>query len=78
MIQIFGSFATKAKITVNQEQLSRLLSGEQFPVHSDLDQGYVILALDDGRIVGLGFLINGNLRSQLPRKEIRQSMLGEW
>ena len=76
MIQAFGSFATKAKITVNREQLSRLLEGEQFPVHLDLDHGYVILALDDGRILGLGLLIKENIRSQLPRKEIRQSMLG--
>ncbi|MEA2038484.1 MAG: hypothetical protein U9N82_01475 [Thermodesulfobacteriota bacterium] len=77
MIQIFGSFATKATVKINQEQLSRLLEGEQFPVQLDLDQGYVILALDDGRILGLGLLIKENIRSQLPRKEIRQCMLGE-
>ena len=77
MIQTFGPFATKAKISINEVQLSRLLAGEQFPVHLGPDQGYIILTLEDGRILGLGLLIKGTLRSQLPRKEVRQSMIGE-
>ena len=75
MIQIFGSFATKARLEIDTCQLIRLLAGEALHVDLDMGKGYVILSLGENRIVGLGFFINGRVRSQISRKELRHAML---
>lgn len=75
MIQNFGHRATKARIEIDEEQLSMLLSGEKLSVDLAIDRGYVILTLKDNRILGLGFFVNGSVRSQISRKELRQAML---
>ncbi len=75
MIQHFGQGATKARLGINEEQLSKLLAGDSIPVDLDLDDGYVILDLEKRWILGLGLLINNRVRSQLPRKELRESMV---
>ena len=75
MIQHFGQEATKARLRLNEEQLLKLLAGDSIPVDLDLDDGYVILDLGKGWILGLGLLINGRVRSQLPRKELREGMV---
>ncbi|HDZ91161.1 MAG: hypothetical protein JRJ09_14620 [Deltaproteobacteria bacterium] len=74
-IQIFGRFAGKARLQISTAQLQTLLEGKEIPVDLNLDNGYVILSTEKGGVLGLGFLINGRLRSQLPRKEIRTAML---
>lgn len=74
-IQTFGRFATKAKLQINMPQLQTLLGGGEIPVDLKLDNGYVVLAVGENRVLGLGFLINGKIRSQLPKKEIRSAML---
>ena len=74
-IQTFGRFASKGKLQINMEQLQILLKGGEIPVDLKLDNGYVILSTKEDRILGLGFLINGKIRSQLPKKEIRSAML---
>jgi NOL1/NOP2/fmu family ribosome biogenesis protein len=70
MIQIFGASATKARVEVDEEQLVRLLAGEELRVDLDLDTGYVILALRKNRILGLGFFINGRVSGQIPRIQL--------
>jgi NOL1/NOP2/fmu family ribosome biogenesis protein len=75
MIQVFGHRATKARLEIDEEQLSMLLKGEQLSVDLAVDRGYVILTLKDNRILGLGFFVNGRVRSQISRKELRQAML---
>jgi len=75
MIQHFGQEATKARLGINEEQLLKLLAGDSIPVDLDLDDGYVILDLEKRWILGLGLLINGRVRSQLPRKELRENMV---
>jgi NOL1/NOP2/fmu family ribosome biogenesis protein len=75
MIQNFGHTATKARLEINEEQLLRLLAGYDIPVDLELDDGYVILELRKGRILGLGLLINSRVKSQLPRKELRETMV---
>jgi NOL1/NOP2/fmu family ribosome biogenesis protein len=75
MIQIFGYRATKAMLEIDEEQLSILLTGEKLSVDLAIDRGYVILTLKDSRILGLGFFVNGRVRSQISRKELRQAML---
>ena len=72
MIQIFGASATKARVEVDEAQLVRLLAGEELRVDLDLDTGYVILALRQNRILGLGFFINGRVRALIPRRQLLQ------
>ena len=74
-IQTFGRFAGKAKFQINMVQLRMLLEGGEIPVDLKLNNGYVILSTEEDRVLGLGFLINGKIRSQLPGKEIRSAML---
>ena len=74
-IQTFGRFASKAKLQINMGQLQTLLEGGEIPVDLKLDNGYVILSTEKDRVLGLGFLINSKIRSQLPKKEIRSAML---
>ena len=75
MIQIFGPAATNARLEIKEEQLLNLLNGGEIAVDLDLGTGYVILCLKGNQILGLGFYINGKVRSQLPRKELRSSMI---
>ena len=74
-IQIFGRHATKANLQVNMAELRTLIEGGEIGVDLKLDNGYVILINGGTRVLGLGFYINGKIRSQLPRKEIRNAML---
>ena len=74
-IQIFGPAATKAKLDIDDEQLARLVAGEELSVDMDLDTGYVILVHGKDRILGLGFYLDGKVRSQIPKKELGQAML---
>jgi hypothetical protein len=74
-IQSFGRFATRAKLQINNDSLQALLRGEKIPVDMTLDNGYVILAMGEDNILGLGLYINGMVSSQLPKKEIRSAML---
>ena len=77
LIQLFGGYATRARLEIDPGQLSRLMGGEELALDLDIDPGYIILELRDSGILGLGFYINGRLRSQLPVKEIRPAMLAE-
>jgi NOL1/NOP2/fmu family ribosome biogenesis protein len=75
LIQVFGTAATKGRIEIDDEQLARLVDGEELSVDMDLDKGYVILFQENSRVLGLGFYINGRIRSQIPKKELRRAML---
>ena len=75
MIQLFGCKATRAILEIDEEQLAILLSGEELSVDLAIDRGYVILILKKNRVLGLGFFINGRVRSQISRKELRKAML---
>lgn len=69
MIQTFGYLATRGILDIDEGDLQRLAAGEHLPVDMHLENGYVILSLK-GCILGLGLLINGTMRSQIPRKDI--------
>jgi len=73
LIQSFGSKATRAIFDITKDELKRLINGEKITVNIDLANGYVILLIKD-RVLGLGLIIDGKIRSQLPTKEIRASM----
>ncbi len=74
-IQIFGAAATRARLEIGGKQLQRLLAGQEIPLDLDLTKGYVILSFPENRILGLGFFINGKVRSQISKKELRLVMV---
>ena len=69
MIQVFGRRATSAIFDMNEAELKVLAAGKPLPINMELENGYVILSLQ-GQILGLGLLIDGILRSQIPKKEL--------
>jgi NOL1/NOP2/fmu family ribosome biogenesis protein len=77
-IQAFGRYATKAIFRLNMPQFETLVRTGEIPVDLALDKGYVVLSMEDNVILGLGFYIHGALRSQLPRNQIRESMLEQY
>jgi NOL1/NOP2/fmu family ribosome biogenesis protein len=70
IIQYIGHRATRAVFNVDEEQLRKLLKGEYLSCDNDLENGYVILSLK-GQVLGLGLLIKGEVRSQLPSEDVR-------
>ncbi len=70
MIQIFGHNATRATLDLNRSEFESLEKGEPFREGLDIEDGYVII-LYEGRPLGLGLFINGSVRPQIPRKELR-------
>ncbi|MFC1863039.1 hypothetical protein ACFL1Z_03705 [Thermodesulfobacteriota bacterium] len=75
-IQMFGHTATRAILEINKQDLRDLVAGNFLPVDMGIDNGYVILSIEN-RILGLGLLIDGCIRTQIPRKEIMYSMRDE-
>ena len=75
MIQIFGRAATRARIEIDERQLQRLLEGKSLCMDLNLEKGYVILSLGKDPILGAGFYARGEVRSQIPKKELQKHML---
>ena len=69
-IQLFGRKETKAILNVQRETFENLETGEPFPADLGLENGYVIL-LFRGHPLGMGLLIDGMVRPQIPQKERR-------
>jgi len=72
-IQMFGHTATRATLEINKKELGDLVEGRFLLVDMGLDNGYVILSIEN-QVLGLGLLIDGSIRTQIPRKEIMYSM----
>jgi NOL1/NOP2/fmu family ribosome biogenesis protein len=70
MIQLFGPRATRARLDISEGDFRRLARGDEIRADMGIDNGYVILSIK-GMVLGLGLLINGAIRSQIPKKEIR-------
>jgi NOL1/NOP2/fmu family ribosome biogenesis protein len=76
MIQVFGTHATKSKITVSEDNLLDLQKGRYMETAFGMGQGYVILCLEGNRVLGLGLYVNGRIRSQISMKALRRAMIG--
>ncbi|MFZ0451060.1 MAG: hypothetical protein WAL98_17625 [Desulfatiglandaceae bacterium] len=76
-IQMFGHYATKAKMAIEDAQLLDLMEGKGLAADLEIDSGYVILALDEARVVGLGLYVNGFIRSQISKKALKVEMIQE-
>ncbi len=70
VIQMFGRHAVKARIELSGEELCRLARGNEISADPDMGNGYVILCLR-GHPLGLGLIIRGMLRVQIPKGELR-------
>jgi hypothetical protein len=68
LIQVFGRLATKGVYSIDNVQLNLLLNGKTLPGLTDDEDGYIILSFKN-QPIGLGLLIKGTIRSQLPRKD---------
>ena len=75
LVQAFGHAATRARLVLDEAQLYRLLGNEDLPMDLDLEKGYVIISFENNMILGLGFYGHGRLKSQIPRKEFRKTMV---
>ncbi len=67
-IQVFGRLATKRVYPIETVQLELLLNGKSISGLKDERDGYVILCFKN-QPIGLGLLLKGAIRSQLPRKD---------
>ena len=74
-IQVFGRLATRAALVISEGQLKDLLEGEGLCLDLDIEQGYVILKLDEKRVLGLGLYVNGTVRSQISLKALKSAMI---
>ena len=68
LIQVFGRLATQKVYSIDNFQLALLLNGKTLSGPADEEDGYVILSFKN-QPIGLGLLIKGTIRSQLPRKD---------
>jgi NOL1/NOP2/fmu family ribosome biogenesis protein len=69
-IQVFGRYATRCRIELDGEDLDRLIRDREIPADARVENGYMIL-YHRGDPLGLGLLLNGRLRSQIPKSEAR-------
>jgi hypothetical protein len=74
MIQLFGLHATKAVYRLTDMELGKLLRAEPLAVTSGMEEGFVILRLND-HVLGLGLLMQGTITSRIRQSEA-QRMLG--
>jgi len=57
-------------LNIERESFENFKTSEPFPADPVLENGYVIL-LFEGHPLGLGLMIDGMVRPQIPRKELR-------
>jgi NOL1/NOP2/fmu family ribosome biogenesis protein len=72
LIQLFGGEATKSVVDITDEQLHSLMRGEGMESRLDIENGYVILRLNNRYVLGLGLLIRGIVRSQIRKSYLQQ------
>ncbi len=66
-LQIFGRYATKNVIHINQEEAMIFLEGGSQAIESDCETGYVVVFYR-GDVLGCGLYSHGMLVSQIPKE----------
>jgi NOL1/NOP2/fmu family ribosome biogenesis protein len=77
LIQLLAPQVSRGRFEIDESQLQRLLAGEAVPFESPLENGYVVLSVK-GLVLGLGLLVNGKVRSQIPKSQahpLREHMI---
>lgn len=64
--QIFGRYAKKNIIYLNEEEVKKILSGQDLNLGLDMSDGYKILFYKDYPL-GIGYYRNKRLKNQIPR-----------
>jgi NOL1/NOP2/fmu family ribosome biogenesis protein len=75
LIQVFGAHAVRSRLELDAEQIRLLGNGGEIEADPGIGNGYVVLC-HRGHPLGLGLLIGGMVRSQVPGRELRFSMRG--
>lgn len=70
VIQVFGRHARKSRVEMGAEELAGIAGGLEIPCNPSLGDGYVIICRQ-GHPLGVGLVIRGMLRSQIPKSESR-------
>lgn len=65
-VQIFGRYAKKNTICLDEENLRKVLSGQDIHLELDIPNGYKIL-LYKNHPIGVGYFRNKRLKNQIPR-----------
>jgi len=73
IVQLFGHHATKGVYRLSEGEFERLLRGEPLEVNSTMDEGFVILRLNE-HVLGVGLLMQGTITARI-RKSERQRMV---
>lgn len=68
-LQVFGKYATKNFICLNEEEARCFLAGERLLQEANVEPGYVVVFYK-GEVLGCALYSHGRLISQLP-KELR-------
>lgn len=66
-LQIFGKYATKNVVYLNDCQAKAFLAGESQPLEAECEPGYVVVFYR-GDVLGCGLYSRGALASQLPKE----------
>ncbi len=69
-LQRFGPWATRHRLDLSEPQMVTLLRDQELALQTDLDPGYVVLCCA-GHILGCGLYTPGQLRSQIPQRQVR-------
>jgi len=75
-LQIFGGYATKNLVHLNEEQAMVFLGGESQLSPSYLEPGYVVVFYR-GDVLGCGLYSHGKLVSQIPKERRMEGFCGK-
>jgi hypothetical protein len=73
MVQLFGHHATKGFYRLREGEFETLLRAEPLEVGSIMEEGFVILRLED-HILGLGLLFRGTITSRIRQSEAERML----
>jgi NOL1/NOP2/fmu family ribosome biogenesis protein len=66
-LQVFGKYATKNVVHLNDSQAKAFLAGERQPLETECEPGYVVVFYGS-EVLGCGLYSRGALASQLPKE----------
>ncbi len=66
-LQVFGRYATKNTINLDDSQAKAFLAGERQPLEAQCEPGYVVVFYR-GEVLGCGLYSRSTLASQLPKE----------
>lgn len=68
-LQIFGKYATKNVVELNEEEKEKYVRGYNLKKDLELENGYIILKFDSD-ILGCGLYKDGEIKNQIPKSKV--------